>query len=150
MKRLAPLLVGLAFGCEKPATTPPVPTPPPSGLRVPLPEGWRGVASTDGLSVGPEGKVVLQLERTQRPFPSPDALSSAVTAEGVEVLEKESNETFSGVRYSIAVEGLKREAFLGVRSAGDHTIWCSTTMQATRDDVEAAMTVCKGVSQESE
>jgi hypothetical protein len=144
-------VVGLAgamlVGCEsaKP-TTPPVERS--SSLRVPLPDGWRATASSGGLQVGPQGRVVLQLESTTKPLPSAEAFVSAITAEGVEILEKESVDTFIGVRYSMTADGAKRDAFLGVRQTGPRTIWCSTTGSAHSDEVEAAMTVCRSLSWE--
>jgi hypothetical protein len=50
------------------------------------------------------------------------------------------------VKYLITVEGAKAEGFLGVRQAGAHTIWCSTTGGARGDEVEQAMTVCRDVA----
>lgn len=140
----------LACACEssKPAAPPP---PPPSSLRVPLPDGWRATVLSSGLQVGPEGRVVLQLESTTRPLPSLDGFLAAISAEEVEILEKESTGSFVGVRYSVSTEGapaVKREAFLGVRQTGPRTIWCSTTGSAKSEEVEAAMTVCKSLSWE--
>ena len=140
----------LALGCEssRPGAPPP---PPPSSLRVPLPDGWRATALSSGLQGGPEGRVVLQLESTTRPLPTLDAFLTAVTAQGVDVLEKESTDAFVGVRYSVSTEGapaVKRDAFLGVRQTGPRTIWCSTTGSAKSEEVEAAMTVCRSLSWE--
>ena len=98
--------------------------------------------------MGPQGRVVLQLESTTRPLPTPEAFVGAIVTEGVEILEKESVDTFIGVRYSMSAEGLKRDAFLGVRRTGPRTIWCSTTASAKSEEVEAAMTVCRSLSWE--
>lgn len=143
------LLALLASNCEQTKPLPPAPVP--SSLRVPLPEGWRATAFSGGLQVGPQGRVVLQLESTTRPLPSAEAFLAAVSAEGVEILEKESVDTFVGVRYSMSAEGAaggRRDAFLGVRRTGPRTIWCSTTSGASSDEVEAAMTVCRSLSWE--
>lgn len=146
MIRLAAAVLVLA-GCESKPVTPPEPR---SSLRVPVPDGWQAtmLASGAGLQVGPRGRVVLQLESTTRPLPTAEAFVAAITAEGVEILEKESVDTFIGVRYSMPADGAKREAFLGVRQTGPRTIWCSTTSSAHRDEVEAAMTVCRSLSWE--
>lgn len=144
-------LLALAMSCESSRPAAPAPPPPPSSLRVKLPDGWRATALSSGLQVGPEGRVVLQLESTTRPLPTLEAFLTAVTAEGVDVLEKESDDSYVGVRYSLAAEGtpgLKRDAFLGVRQTGPRTIWCSTTGSAKSEEVEAAMTVCKSLSWE--
>ena len=63
---------------------------------------------------------------------------------------REAVESFVGVRYAVDVEGAEeqRDAFLGVRKTGPRTIWCSTTASAKRDEVEAAMTVCRSLSWE--
>ncbi len=145
MKRLAVAALVLAAGCE--STKPVAPVEPPS-LRVPLPDGWRAAALSGGLQVGPQGRVVLQLESTTRPLPTPEAFVEAVNAEGVEILEKESVDAFIGVRYAVTAEGVKRDAFLGVRQTGPRTIWCSTTPSARSEEVEAAMTVCRSLSWE--
>ena len=78
-------------------------------------------------------------------------LARAIEATGAVPQQKESISSFVGVRYSIAVEGDdagRRDAFLGVRQTGPRTIWCSTTASARRDEVEAAMTVCRSLSWE--
>ncbi len=145
MKRLAVAAWIFAASCE--SSKPAAPVEPPS-LRVPLPDGWRAASQSGGLQVGPQGRVVLQLESTTRPLPTADAFVAAVRAEGVEILEKESVDTFIGVRYAVSAEGVKRDAFLGVRQTGPRTIWCSTTASAKREEVEAAMTVCRSLSWE--
>jgi hypothetical protein len=142
---LTALLLAGCGGCEPKTVSP---AEPPPSLRVPLPDGWRATTFSGGLQVGPQGRVVLQLESTSKPLPSPEAFVSAIEAEGVEILEKESVDTFIGVRYSMSSEGGKRDAFLGVRKTGPRTIWCSTTGSAHSDEVEAAMTVCRSLSWE--
>ena len=160
MSRLG-LVVGIGTmlaGCESAKTTTSldsapiesdsVQDKPRSSLRVPLPDGWHATALAGGLQVGPQGRVVLQLESTTKPLPSAVAFVAALSAEGVDILEKESVDTFIGVRYSMSADGLKRDAFLGVRQTGPRTIWCSTTGSAHSDEVEAAMTVCRSLSWE--
>ncbi len=119
-----------------------------SSLRVPLPDGWRATAVSGGLQVGPPGRVVLHLESTTRPLPDAEAFVKALEGEGVEIIEKESVDTFVGVRYSVAPDAPKHGAFLGVRQTGPRTIWCSTTASAKSEEVEAAMTVCRSLSWE--
>lgn len=148
MNRFVVAALALA-GCESPRAV--TPAEPRSSLRVPVPDGWKAtaLAGGTGLQVGPQGRVVLQLESTTRPLPTLEAFVAAVAAEGVEVLDKESIETFVGVRYSVSAERAgKRDAFLGVRQTGPRTIWCATTGSAKRDEVEAAMTVCRSLSWE--
>ena len=145
MNRLALAALVLAAGCE--STKPVAPVDPPS-LRVPLPDGWQAAPLAGGLQVGPQGRVVLQLESTTRLLPTPEAFVAAINAEGVEILQKESIDTFIGVRYAVSAEGVKRDAFLGVRQTGPRTIWCSTTASAKSEEVEAAMTVCRSLSWE--
>lgn len=152
MNRALVAAFALLAGCEcaGPAKPTPVATPePPSRLRVPRPEGWTATpASSGALQVGPQGRVVLQLESSERALPSVDALTAAVVAEEAEILQKESNESFVGVRYSIVVAGVKQEAFVGVRRVGAVTIWCATVGGARVEEVEQAMTVCRSVSWE--
>lgn len=145
MKRLA-VLGWLLAGCE--CSRPTAPPEARSSLRVPLPDGWRATAISSGLQVGPQGRVVLQLESTTRPFPTAESFLGAVEAEGVVVMQKESTDTFVGVRYSMSADGATRDAFLGVRQTGPRTIWCSTAASARGDEVEAAMTVCRSLSWE--
>lgn len=135
------LAVVLLAACDD---TKPAPVEPRSSLRVPLPDGWKASAVSGGLQVGPQGRVVLQLESTTRPMPDAGAFIAAVEREGAEVKQKESVDTFVGVRYSLGA----REAFLGVRQTGPRTVWCSTTASAKSDEVEAAMTVCRSLSWE--
>lgn len=135
-----------ACACSEQGTRPPA--EPRSSLRVPLPDGWRAAQFTGGLQVGPSGRVVLQLESTTKPFPDAEAFLKAIEAEGAEIQEKELVDTFLGVRYSVTSNGAPREAFLGVRQTGPRTIWCSTTGSARKEEVEAAMTVCRSLSWE--
>jgi hypothetical protein len=144
VSRALPALLGAlalaACGCtEKTAATEAR-----SGLRVPLPDGWRATAVAGGLHVGPFGHVALQLESTTRPMPSLDELLRAVEREKVIVTQKEALDTFVGVRFRLGADG--GEGFLGVRQAGTRTIWCATTREAAAADVEAAMTVCRSLS----
>lgn len=148
MKKL--WLALLLVGCDESTPTVPQPVEPRSSLRVPLPDGWKASAVAGGLQVGPQGRVVLQLESTTKPLPDAGAFIAAVEREGVTVQQKEAVESFVGVRYFVNVEGAaaKRDAFVGVRKTGPRTIWCSTTSSAKSEEVEAAMTVCRSLSWE--
>ena len=137
--------VVLATACTSPAP----PEAPRSGLRVPLPEGWAARAASGGLEVGPEGRVVLHLESNERPFPAPDVFFGALARESVEIVQKESMDSFVGARYSVVGEdAVERDGFLGVRRTGQRTVWCATSSNARSDEVEAAMTVCRSLSWE--
>lgn len=119
-----------------------------SSLRVPLPDGWRAAAVTGGLQAGPGGRVVLQLESTNRELPKLPALIAPLEADGLPILQKESMDSFVGVRYGLVADGGSGEGFLGVRKAGPRTIWCSTSANASAPEVEAAMTVCRSLTWE--
>ena len=148
---MKPLAVALLLAaCERSQPPPPAPELP-QGLRVPLPDGWKATAVGGDLHAGPQGRAVLKLEKTQRPLPTIEQLVAAVEKQGAVTQQKESISSFVGVRYSISGDGDdagRREAFLGVRQTGPRTIWCSTTASARRDEVEAAMTVCRSLSWE--
>ena len=146
MIRRALLAWVLLTACEPSKTT--APAEPRSSLRVPVPDGWKATSRAGDLQVGPQGRVVLLLENTARPFPEAAAFVAAVEAEGVEILQKESVDTFIGVRYSFSADGNQRDGFLGVRQTGPRTIWCSTSGSAKNEEVEAAMTVCRSLSWE--
>jgi hypothetical protein len=144
--RPALLAAALALaGCdERPAA--PEPAAPqdtrPPMLKVPLAPGWRATPIAGGIVIGPPGRDVLQLEKSSRRFPDPALFFAAVEAEGVKVLQKESLDTFLGVRYSFD----DKEAFLGVRDLGPVTVWCSSLPGADAASVEAGLTVCRSLT----
>lgn len=145
---LSALLLG---GCSEPSGKPNV-TPAAEarpGLRVPMPDGWAARANGAGLEVGPQGRVVLHLESTAREFPAPELFFTAIEGETVDITQKESIDDFLGARYSVKGDDrVVRDAFLGVRKTGERTVWCSTSANARRDEVDAAMTVCRSLSWE--
>ncbi len=119
-----------------------------SGLRVPVPDGWKATPNAGGLQVGPAGRAILQLESTDRTLPQLENLVAALEGERVEILKKESISTFVGVTYSLQHETSKLMAFLGVRQTGPRTIWCSTSGNALPEEVDAALTICRSLSWE--
>lgn len=150
MKYLAATLLFTACACENDKPPPAAPEFP-QGLRVPLPDGWKATTVGGDLHAGPLGRAVLKLEKTQRPLPTIEQLVAAIEKQGAVTQQRESISSFIGVRYSLAGDGDdagRRDAFLGVRQTGPRTIWCSTTAAARRDEVEAAMTVCRSLSWE--
>jgi hypothetical protein len=120
-------------------------TEPRAGLRVGLPDGWKATPSGGGLDVGPKGRVVLQLESLPQPLPSPDDLARRLEAQEVRITQKDMNDVFVGLRYSLVLDGGGGEGFVGVKRVGARTVWCATTAQATSADVSEAMGVCRGV-----
>lgn len=145
MKRVALLAAVLGAGAcdERPAPVSPEAPEVRTGLHIPLATGWRATPVVNGITAGPPGRPVLLLEDgTTRPFPDPTVLEHAVVAEGAKLLQKESLESFVGLRYSI--EG--KEAFVGVRQAGTTAIWCSSLPGAKPDEVEAGLTVCRSIA----
>jgi hypothetical protein len=117
-------------------------------LRVPLPEGWRATKVTSGLHVGPAGQVTLQLETLAAPVPSLEQLLALLEHEKVDVISKESNSTYVGVRYRFGESA--DEGFLGVQQAQGRTVWCSTTRGTKGELMEAAMKVCRALGGELE
>jgi len=139
MRRWVAMLV-LGVACAEKAAPEPR-----SGLRVPLPEGWKATAVAGGLHVGPNSHETLQLESTARDLPTVEALAAAVEREKAQLIKKESSPGFVGVRYRLA-DG---EGFLGVRETGSKTIWCSTARGATAEEIDAAASVCRELSWDS-
>ena len=115
------------------------------GLRVPLPDGWRASSSTGVLQVGPTGRVVLQLESLNMPLPAIEQLAGPLERERVAIILKESTDSFVGVKYRFIDS--TNEGFLGVQRTKGRIVWCATTKGAKADEVEAAMKVCRGVSE---
>ncbi len=143
------LLLGAAVlvsACDTPGK--PVAPEAAARLHVVVPEGWKQAVGTDGLlQVGPEGRVVLQIESTGNPLPELESLLAALEADEVNVVQKESESDFVGARYTLGADAVK-QGFLGVRQAGPRVVWCATTASAKPEEVEAALTVCRTVSWE--
>lgn len=129
------LLLLAALGCpDKPA--------PPTGLRVPLPEGWVATARGAGLSVGPRGRVVATLEPLGGEVPRPATLARAVTAEGASDVLEDEGTGYAAVRYTL---GAGRDGFLAVKRLGSRTVWCASTADATEGDVENGLALCRNL-----
>ncbi len=118
------------------------------GLRVPLPDGWLATPHGALLEAGPAGRPAVTLESRDAPLPALGALLGALAAEGTQVLEKESSETFVGARYLAGADGASPEAFVGVKRVGARTVWCASTSAATPEQVQAGFGVCRGLSVE--
>lgn len=120
----------------------------PSGLRVPLPDGWNANAGVHGLLVGPPGRVVLSLESRGDALPSAAQLTAAVGAAGGVQPETQADPTWVTVRYRLVSDGGSVEAFVGARKAGGHVIWCASTELTRPAELEPALGICRTVSQE--
>lgn len=141
------LAVALALGaalCACPADKPVTR----GGLRVPLPDGWLATPHGALLEAGPAGRPAVTLESRDAPLPALDALLAALAAEGTQVLEKESTETFVGARYLAGGDGGAPEAFVAVKRVGARTVWCASTSSATPEQARAGFGVCRGLSRE--
>ncbi|MEW5743635.1 MAG: hypothetical protein AB1938_32285 [Myxococcota bacterium] len=139
-------LFGLATAaCPSPSQSLDASTPLPSsraGLKVPLPDGWKATPGAKGLTVGPPGRAVLELESSTRAFPALAALERALGGQAVRILEKSDSVDFVGVRYSLAADGGGDVAFLGVRRVGRLTVWCASLAGAQASEVAEAERVC--------
>ncbi|MER2561460.1 MAG: hypothetical protein ABTQ32_12090 [Myxococcaceae bacterium] len=137
MIRWVPLVAVLAC-TERPAT--------PTGLRVPLAEGWVATPTAGGLSVGPKGRVVATLELRNTEVPRALELSRVATAEGATGLLQDEGEGYSAVRYSL---GAGRDGFLAVKKVGAKTVWCASTARASSADVDDGLALCRSLSTET-
>lgn len=137
MIRWVPLVAVLACS-ERPT--------PPSGLRVPLAEGWVATPTTGGLSVGPKGRVVATLELRSAEVPRAMELSRVATAEGATGLLQDEGEGYSAVRYSL---GGDRDGFLAVKKVGTRTVWCASTARASSADVDDGLALCRSLTTET-
>lgn len=113
-------------------------------LRVPLPEGWRATPVTGGLQVGPAGHGVLLLETLTMPLPTLQQLLGLLEREKVQVVSKESTDSFVAVRYRLSAEA-PDEGLVGARRVPGRVVFCSSLRGARPDEVEVAMKVCAGV-----
>lgn len=125
-------------GCpQKPAS--------PSGLRVPLLEGWVATPQGSGLAVGPRGRVVASLELRGGAVPAVAELSRAAAAEGATDVLLDEGEGYAAVRYTLAPG---HDGFLAVKRVGARTVWCASVANAREDDVDNALAVCRTLTPE--
>ncbi|MBL8922619.1 MAG: hypothetical protein JNJ54_27465 [Myxococcaceae bacterium] len=122
---------------EKPAA--------PVGLRVPLPDGWAATPTGGGLSVGPRGRVVTTLELRGGAVPRAAELGQAATAEGASNVLMDEGEGFAVARYTLAD---RRDGFLAVKRVGSRTVWCASTANASVNEVDDGVALCRGLSSE--
>jgi hypothetical protein len=120
----------------------PEPKPAPSGLRVPLPEGWVATAAGTGLTVGPRGRVVVTLERRSGEVPLASELRDAVKDEGATEVLLDEGEGYAAVRYRL---GPTRDGFLAARRVGPRTVFCASTARASPTDVDDGLALCRQV-----
>lgn len=133
-------------GCPSSSSPDAAVAAPARNLKVRVPPGWEVLPGPRGLSVGPKGRAVLQLESASRAMPTAEALAAAVETEGGVIGQKEQLDDFVSVVYRLPVaDGGASEALLGVRRAGKDTVWCATTAALQSDEVQAARDVCAGV-----
>ncbi len=118
----------------------------PRGLRVPLPEGWVANAGAPGaLAVGPNGRVVLTLERRSAQLPSLEALKAAVESEGGVVVRASSSAEGASVRYAKA-----EPAMISMRVLeGGVLLLCASTPDAAPEELDAAEALCEAVRLET-
>lgn len=134
------VLCALACACPEKAATAP------TGLRVPLPEGWVATPRGTGLEVGPKGRVVATLELRGQEVPKSLELSRTVSAEGATEVTQDDGEGYAAVRYSL---GSGREGFLAVKKTPSKTVWCASTAKATSDDIDDALALCRSIGAEN-
>lgn len=115
----------------------------PTALRVPLPEGWVATASSDGLSVGLSGRVIMTLELRGERAPRATDLGDAAALEGASAALLDEAEGYSAARYHLS-EG--REGFLAVKEVSGRLVWCASTASASPAEVDEGLARCRAVT----
>ena len=131
------VLVVLA-GCPDGKGTP---APRPSGLKVPLPEGWKATASDDGvLKVKTEGREVMTMEvRADAALPATDALEGAVSEGGGESLGALALPDGVLLRFRVSTGA---EGVLGVRRLAGRRLLCASEPQAQQAELKTVARLC--------
>ncbi len=113
----------------------------PSGLKVPLPDGWRASASDDGvLRVRTEGREVMTMEvRADSALPASEVLEAAVVEGGGEALGALPLPDGLLMRYRVATGA---EGVLGVRRFAGRRLLCSSEPAAQQAELKTVAKLC--------
>lgn len=112
-----------------------------SGLKVPLPEGWRASATDDGvLHVRTEGREVMTMEvRADSALPASEALEAAIGEGGGESLGALALPDGVLMRFRVATGA---EGVLGVRRFGGRRLLCASEPGAQQVELKTVARLC--------
>lgn len=131
-----------------------------SGVKVPLPEGWRAeLGPEQSLLAGPAGRTILRVDLrpgAAREFPSPDALERAFAA-GMPVtrIERErviDSADFVGLRLDLSPPETDggvvhhHDVFIGAKKIAKDLFLCATTAGSTEAELDLAENSCAELS----
>ena len=136
------------------------PSPPRSGVKVPLPTGWSALVAADGsFQAGPPGQPVLRVDIRKgegEKMPSVPQLVGSIRQQfsefQVSVDQEEGDEQVALVRLTLAPKradggiGPHGAALLGARRVGEDLFLCATLPGATSEDVRLATEACRGIN----
>jgi hypothetical protein len=143
--RSAVVVLGvLAEACSGPAQ----PHVRPTGLKVPLPEGWAARAAKDDvLEVTVEGRVVMSFKlEPDAPLPQAQELEAAVVKAGGESLGTLPLPDGLLVRFRVAFGA---EGVLGARRLAGHRLLCASEPQAMQGELKTVARLCSEAEWES-
>jgi hypothetical protein len=129
----------LVVGCSNKVSPPPAKSG--TELRVPLPEGWVATGSNDRLLAGPKGRMLVSFESKTTAAPTIEALLAALEGQKATSVQTVEGSELVAARY--ALEG--REAFVGIKTIGDRTVWCASLPGASEAEVLSSVWVCKDI-----
>lgn len=123
--------------------------PRPSGLKVPLPDGWKAAAAADGvLHVRTEGRDVMTMEvKGDEALPGVEALEASISDGGGESLGALALPDGVLLRFRIATGA---EGVLGVRRFAGHRLLCASEPAAQQAELKTVARLCTEAEWKSE
>lgn len=97
--------------------------------------------SNDRLLAGPKGRMLVSFESKTTSSPTIEALLSALEAQKATSIQTVEGTDLVAARYSLDT----REAFVGIKTIGDRTVWCASLPGATEAEVLSSVWVCKDI-----
>lgn len=134
-------------------------SPPRTGVKIPLPQGWAALTtSEDSFQSGPTGRAVLRVDMRRgegAKMPSAEQLGDSVRDQfsqfEVSLDQEEGDDKLALVRITLAPKlgdggiGQHGPAMLGAKRIGDDLFLCATLPGATIEEVQLATEACRNI-----
>ncbi len=134
-------------------------SPPRTGVKVPLPQGWTALTGSEGsFQSGPPGRPVLRVDVRRgeaATMPSAEQLADSVREKfpqfEVSIDQEEGDEQVALVRITLAPKlgdggiGQHGPALLGAKRIGEDLFLCATLPGANVDEVQLATEACRNI-----